>query len=394
MRHALVAATALGILMATPAVSADAAGVARYDSAVYSNYVQQLAGEVDSLSRGAAGDGSLAPQFLEFGQASGTAGLAAADQALVRAMARTYDLFRALGGSTDRRGVVERDGGRVYVGLDGEGGRWFADSAAAAAFLLSELVENSAEIPDSVRDAVAEANASPGCGVSCVAEVAYRELIKLVAFVPRGTTVTLTLAAEGYSGDAGGPVVEAPGGLTVRAVTFVDANTIRAEITIPGSVATGRVVLSAFNAGQAFRPVENFAIEIVDVVEQLDTEQNVAVLAGTGTIEPLADDHAADAANATGLSGSATGRIESSGDVDTFRIQVDAPATLAISTSGSADVRLTLRDGEGNILAADDDSGTWYNASLSRVVAVGAYYVDVAHCCGGTGTYTVSAAQQ
>ena len=394
MHKAFIAATALALLVATHGPQVSAAGMVQSDSPVYGKYVSQLAGEVDALSRSAAGTGTLAPQVLEFGNARPASGLGAADQALVRAMARTYDLFRALGGSTDRRGVVERNGGRVYVGLDGEGGRWFADSAAAAAFLLIELVENSAEIPDSVRDAVLGAASAPGCGVSCVAEIAYRELVKLIAFVPRGTTVSLTLTAEGYSDAGGGPVVEAPKGLSVRSVTFVDAATIVAEIAVPGDVPTGRVILSTFNAGEAFRPIENFAIEIVDVVEQLDSEQTVAVLAGTGTLTAITDDHAVGSSDATVLETSTIGRIETTGDVDTFRIQVDHPATLAVTTSGSADVRLTLRDSEGNVLAADDDSGVWYNAHVSKVVPIGAYFVDVSHCCGGTGTYTVKAAQQ
>jgi len=391
MHKVLLAATALTLLFAT---HANAAGLAQSDSPVYRNYVSQLAGEVDALSRSAAGMGTLAPQLIEFGNSTPTPRLAPADQALVRAMARTYDLFRALGGTTDRRGVVERDGGRVYVGLDGEGGRWFADSAAAAAFLLTELVENSAEISDSVRDAVSGADTTPGCSVLCVAEIAYRELIKLVAYVPRGTTVSLTLTAEGYSDAAGGPVVEAPKGFSVRSVTFVDAKTIVAEIAIPGDIPTGRTVLSAFNAGKAFRPIENFAIEVVDVVEQLDTEQVVAILSGTGRLVVITDDHAVGPTDATALEMSLSGRIERIGDVDTFRIQVDRPATLTVTTTGSADVRMTLRDAEGNVLVADDDSGVWYNAHMSKVVPIGAYFVDVSHCCGGTGTYEVSAAQQ
>lgn len=394
MHKVLIAATALTLLAATHSPQANAAGAVQSDSSVYGNYVSQLAGEVGALSRSAAGTGTLAPQVLDFGSATPAPGLGAADQALLRAMTRTYDLFRALGGSTDRRGVVERDGGRVYVGLDGEGGRWFADSAAAAAFLLTELVENSAEIPDSVRDAVSSEGAAPGCGVSCVTEIAYRELVKLVAFVPRGTTVSLTLTAEGYSDADGGPVVEAPKGLSVRSVTFVDATTVVAEIAIPGDVPTGRVVLSAFNAGKAFRAIESFAIEIVDVVEQLDSEQTVAVLPGTGALTAITDDHAVGSSDATVLKTSSTGRIETVGDVDTFRIQVDQPAMLAVTTSGSADVRVTLRDAEGNVLAADDDSGVWYNAHVSKVVPIGAYFVDVSHCCGGTGSYAVNAAQQ
>lgn len=108
----------------------------------------------------------------------------------------------------------------------------------------------------------------------------------------------------------------------------------------------------------------------------------------------ITDDHAVGSSDATVLKTSSTGRIETVGDVDTFRIQVDQPAMLAVTTSGSADVRVTLRDAEGNVLAADDDSGVWYNAHVSKVVPIGAYFVDVSHCCGGTGSYAVNAAQQ
>jgi hypothetical protein len=108
----------------------------------------------------------------------------------------------------------------------------------------------------------------------------------------------------------------------------------------------------------------------------------------------ITDDHAVGLTDATVLEMSLSGRIDKIGDVDTFRIQVDRPATLAVTTTGSADVRMTLRDAEGNVLVADDDSGVWYNAHVSKVVPIGAYFVDVSHCCGGTGTYEVSAAQQ
>ncbi|MDA0366874.1 MAG: PPC domain-containing protein [Proteobacteria bacterium] len=383
---------AVGLAMVGGAAAA--AGTARSDTAAYGGYLSQLSSEVSALSNGAGGAGSMAPRFIDFGAATDVSGLAAGDQALVRAMGRTYDVFRALGGTSDRRGVVERDDGRVYVGLDGEGGRWFADVASAAAFLLAELVESAPDVPESVREAVSDAAATGGCGVACIAETAYREFVKLIAFVPRGTTVALTLVAEGLSADAGTPVVEATKGFVVHTVTFVDATTLSVKLSIATNAPTGRATLSVFNAAQAFRPLESFAIRVVDSVEQLDADQSVAVLPGSGVLEPLSDDHAGDAADATALADETPGRIESSGDVDTFRIVADQPGTLTIVTSGSADVQLTLRDDLGNILANNDDSAAWYNARVSSAVAAGTYFVSVSHCCGGIGHYAVSATLQ
>lgn len=371
---------------------AQAAGMAQSDSSGYGNYVQQLAGEVTSLASAANGGPSLGTRTIELGSNDGLTGLNAANRALVRAMNRTYDVFRALGGSSDRRAVLERNDGRVYVGLDGEGGRWFADAAGAAAFLLSELVETSSEVPAPVQAAVSAAVAD-GCGVSCVAEVAFKELVKLIAVVPRGTTLTLTLTSgEGVFSEASGePVVEAPSGFVVHEVTYVDASTVTVKVTVPGDVETGRSIVSAFNAADAFRAVDSFAVQVVDTVEQLDGEQSAPLLPGSGTVEALADDHAGDTAGASQLSGSAAGRLETGDDTDTFRIDVEQAGTLTVSTSGGTDVRLSLSDGQGSVLAGDDDTGGWYNASVSLDVGVGTYFVSVSHCCDGTGSYSVSA---
>lgn len=384
------AALAVGLGVAGPAI---AAGVAQSNSAGYGDYVQQLAQEVTALSGAAAGNSALGTRLIDLGSADGLAGLSAPNQALIRAMNRTYDVFRALGGSTDRRAVVEREDGRVYVGLDGEGGRWFADAAAAAAFLLSELVETSSEVPAPVQAAVADAVAGDGCGVSCVAEVAFKELIKLIAVVPRGTTVTLTLSSDdgGFSEASGKPVVEVPSGFVVHEVTYVDAATLTVKVSVPGDVATGRSIVSAFNAADAFRAVDNFAVQVVDTVEQLDGEQSAPLLPGSGTLEALGDDHAGDTAGASQLAGSAEGRLEAADDTDTFRIDVEQAGTLTVSTSGGTDVRLTLSDGQGNVLAEDDDANGWYNATLSHGVVVGTYFVTVSHCCAGTGSYSVAA---
>jgi hypothetical protein len=385
-------AAAFGLAVLALGASGSAhAGAAVADSSAYGGYLQQLATEVTAYTGTADAGGALAPRSIALGGDNDLSGLAAADQALVRAMTRTHDLFRALGGTNDRSAVVERSDGKVYVGLDGEGGRWFADAASAAAFLLSELVDTSADVSDSVRDAVGAATVDAGCGVACVTEVAFKELIKLIAYVPRGTTVSLTLSSNGFSDDDGEPVVEVPDGFVVHNVTYVDASSVVAKVSVTATATTGRAVLSAFNAGQAFRAVDSFAVQVVDSVEQLDGDQTAPTLPGSGTIEALDDDHADSFAGATTLAAAASGRLETSGDTDTFKVVVDEPGTFTVSSSGGTDVTLTLKDADGKTLVGDDDGGNWYNASLSRAVVVGTYYVTVGHCCGGTGAYSLGA---
>ncbi|MBM3505585.1 MAG: hypothetical protein FJX65_17175 [Alphaproteobacteria bacterium] len=318
----------------------------------------------------------------------GFAALDAGDQALLDAAKRTYDVFRALGGQSEfGTALVQRRGERVYVGLDGDGGRWFTSSAAATAYLLQRLLARS-DLPAPAAEAVTSCQ-----NLSCAVQAAKREVFKIEAVVPRGTTVALEVRAPGLATTP--PVVSTPAGFVVLAAT---ASKERAEVklSIPADAPLGISGLHVFNEGRPFRPVASVDLRVVGSVEELEAlatgrpvADNSQVVRGTAA-ETLADDVGNTAATAATLVERADGRIEVPGDVDVYRIVLSAPGVLTASSSGPTDLAATLTGEDGATLASDDDSGAWYNFSLSKLLPAGTYFLNVRHCCNGTGRYTVS----
>ena len=330
--------------------------------------------------------------------------LASADQALLRAAKRTYDLYLAMGGEAiDRFGVIERKDNRFYVGLDGEGGRWLASADEALSFLLEELVAHSIF-------SIGFDEAALRCPhlFTCLLVATYTGAVETIAYVPRGTTVTLSMIGDGFRAGWGAPLVMTDPSITVLDVEFVSDENIVARVSVAETAPLGVSVIDVFNEGNAFATVERYGVHIVASVAELaefisepqatdaDTADGEAepsgpaTLAGTGEIEALADDHGADLATATTLDGAAVGRIETTGDVDMFKITVGQAGTLAISSAGPTDVSGRLETAEGAVVAADDDGGDWYNFSLEGAVAPGTYLLSVTHCCAGTGAYGLS----
>lgn len=71
------------------------------------------------------------------------------------------------------------------------------------------------------------------------------------------------------------------------------------------------------------------------------------------------------------------GSIDSASDVDVFRIDLDAEATLDMRSGGRLDTLGTLYDGSGATLAADDDSGAGMNFRLRETLPGGVHYLVV-----------------
>ena len=109
------------------------------------------------------------------------------------------------------------------------------------------------------------------------------------------------------------------------------------------------------------------------------------------------DDHSNTRSGATSLSlgGSRSGRIETGGDVDYFRVQVSSSGTLTVYTTGNTDTYGTLQSSSGTTLETDDDDGSGTNFSIARSVSAGTYYIAVrGYSSSETGSYTVHASFQ
>jgi hypothetical protein len=102
------------------------------------------------------------------------------------------------------------------------------------------------------------------------------------------------------------------------------------------------------------------------------------------------DDHANNCTSATtvALNSTRAGNIEVGGDYDYFKIQVPSPGTLTVSTTGSTDTYIFLK----NASCADIASNNNYpdkNSSIPKLEQTGTYYVAVRHynSSAGTGFY-------
>ena len=188
-RGLLVAAAALSLaLTASPAAWTAEPTIRVQDSDAaesYQAYIDRLAAEIIDAATLAGQDGPAIyfDPALSLDQVAGYESLSLADQALLRAGKRTYDLFRALGGAAvDQFAVIQRQGDRIYIGFDGEGGRWLATPQEAFSYMLAQLVHNS-NLPQEVKDAVAQCPYH----FQCLLLASYTGLVEIMASVPRGT---------------------------------------------------------------------------------------------------------------------------------------------------------------------------------------------------------------
>ena len=82
------------------------------------------------------------------------------------------------------------------------------------------------------------------------------------------------------------------------------------------------------------------------------------------------------------------GSIDSSTDIDVFRLDLHAEATLDMRSGGKLDTLGTLYDASGAIVATDDDSGAGMNFRLRETLAGGVHYLAI-HSETDTGNYRV-----
>ena len=93
----------------------------------------------------------------------------------------------------------------------------------------------------------------------------------------------------------------------------------------------------------------------------------------------LLDDHGNSRSEATQVSveSSTAGSLERTGDVDYFRIPVGEAGLLVVASGGDTDTAGRLEQGDGTVLAADDDAGDGDNFRIAHNVGAGAHYVAV-----------------
>ncbi len=366
-----------------------------------SDYAARVSAITNSIVAGAAGGTGSGDRPAIFFDLNGASGVSAGDDAVIAGARRLYEIYRALGGPRlGQNAFYERKDGRIYIGLEGQGGRWVDGGVQALEVLREQLVEAAV-----AQQPVAPAE-QPVCrSFECLLLANYKGDAPLAGFVPRGQTQVLELSGKGFSDAGGPPVVLTPAAFYVDSVAFVSAGEVQVTLLVDESATLGAKSLLVFNRGRAFRSVGRYQVHVVASIEELE-----AIAAGTvplpGTTIPPADsalyqggvgrddDYGNDAKTATDVADGLSGRLERPGDLDVFRLVVPRNATVEITSTGPSDLAAELRDAVDTLIAADDDGGARYNFRISRQLAAGTYFVTVSHCCGGTGSYRFTATQK
>ncbi len=336
---------------------------------------QSLASQALGLAAGAAA-GSGPTLYLDPSRAAssmpGFSGLSAADRNLALAGGKVYEMMQALGGASDLGAVLQRRDNMYYVGIDGEGGRWFASADQALGFMAQSLVVKSSRFADGTKQSVAM-----GCAedIMCVILAAVKDPYFTIATLTRGSTATVTIAGKGFSNSGGGPSVASSDGILVQSVSYQSAEQIVAVLQIAPAAKLGDHLIGVYNAGQGFQNAGVYKLIVKD---------------GAGAAPATAAPTRA-AAQALTLQTAAAGMLAGDGAEQFWRIDVAAAGTLTVTSTGGADLKAVLEDQTGVAVASDDDAGDWYNFKLARPVAPGTYYLRVGHCCGGAGAYTLNA---
>ena len=131
---------------------------------------------------------------------------------------------------------------------------------------------------------------------------------------------------------------------------------------------------------------------VASVSGESNTDNNCSE--GVRVTVEVEDDHSNTRSDATSLSlgGSRSGRIETGGDVDYFRVQVSRSGILTVYTTGNTDTYGTLQNSFGSTLATNDDGGSGSNFSITRAVIAGTYYIALqGYSPSTTGSYAVHA---
>ncbi|MGQ0677010.1 MAG: PPC domain-containing protein [Rhodospirillales bacterium] len=369
------AITALSALAAPSQAAEPSLSVQGAAGSTTAQQAQSLATQALGLAAG-AGAGSGPMLYLDPVRPArampGFGALDAADQSLALAGDKVYETMRALGDAADRGAVLQRRDNMYYVGIDGEGGRWFASAGEAIGFMFQGMVAKSSKFNYSTKQ-----SAVYGCAqdILCAILAVVQDPYFTIATVTRGSTVNVSIAGKGFSSSGGGPSVASGDGILVQSVAYLNPENIAAVLQIAPTARLGEHMLGVFNAGQGFQNAGVYKLAVKD---------------GVGAA-PVTASSSRATAQALSLTAATSGMLAGDGAEQFWRIDVAAAGTLTVSSSGGADVKATLEDSGGAALASDDDAGGWYNFKLARAVAPGTYYLRVGHCCAGAGAYTLSA---
>lgn len=293
---------------------------------------------------------------------SGAEGLEGPAGALAQDAVELVTLVKRLAGGGAGRSYLLRLGpSGLFVAADGQGGRPFTDACEAMGFLLAQLLADAG---------VDMGNAAAAGGPAAVLASLSRGGAGEVPLVTLAQGGQVTVRIKGLS-LAGGevPLLAGPPGLTVHGLRREANGDLVATLSAGPGLPVGEVFLLAYAPGSRLSAVATWSLTVLpgEAAAPLPPAAPRPIQAGQ----------------------SATGTLDAGRTVARHELLVDRAGTLSVRSLGGTDVRAVLRGPDGRVVAADDDGAGGYRFRLEAAVRPGAYALEVSHCCGGAGEYTV-----
>ena len=178
----------------------------------------------------------------------------------------------------------------------------------------------------------------------------------------------------------------------------------RAEIAVQSGGTTDIMAVLSDSEGETIAANDDASATSLNfrIVETLDGGVYYLTVSGsagaTGPYRVLAriqrggDDHGDTVGASTRITAMETaGSLRPAGDVDAFRIDVNAETGAVLRTRGPTDTVGQLQDSAGNVLAEADTGGDRGNFVIDTTLTPGIYYLMVSAKDGETGGYSVEA---
>ena len=175
----------------------------------------------------------------------------------------------------------------------------------------------------------------------------------------------------------------------VATVTAYDVRHIRSDATDKAD-ANWTVVDDAWTEGALVYAITGLSNGVLyDVQVRAVTSSGDGTWSATAKGQPGEVGDARSAASPLAFDVPVHAAMDSSSDIDVYRIDLSAETEVLLSTTGSTDTIGELFDADGDSLRFNDDAGPSLNFAMQLTLEAGAYFLEVNGWSGDTGPYVL-----
>ena len=149
-------------------------------------------------------------------------------------------------------------------------------------------------------------------------------------------------------------------------------NGITARVSTNSQSKPSLQLVYGFSSNQRFRPKSYKELTLTDLptsADQFEATKSTSLLVNSTLLNGMVDS------------------IDKSGEIKRYDLHLNSQTQFQLSSKGPSDLIGTILDKTGAIIHTDDDSGKGYNFALNQRLKAGDYFVEIRHCCAGTGSF-------